>query len=56
MFNKFLTSLGVLPSTMLALALFLAAFAFLSIRVFRARREEQDEVAALPLLEDDHVR
>jgi hypothetical protein len=56
MFNKFLTSLGVLPLTLLALALFLAAFASLAARALGAKRDEQDKIAALPLLEDDHVR
>lgn len=55
MFNKFLMSLGVLPMTLMALTLFLLAFAFLAGRALRGKREDQDAAAALPLQEDDHV-
>ncbi|MCS6898969.1 MAG: hypothetical protein RMJ98_04845 [Myxococcales bacterium] len=56
MFHKFLTSLGVLHLTLLALTLFLAAFVLLAVRALGAWRDDEDKIAALPLLEDDHVR
>lgn len=55
MFKEFLVNLGVLPMTLLALGMFLSAFAFLAGRALRGKREEHDAIASLPLQEDDHV-